>query len=79
MHEDYFLKGTLGKCLPRLGYDFTLGTYINLLRFPQVVIFHSQFSNDNESFALLAIKTLSRNLGGYHIRLNAEKAIFLEQ
>ena len=62
-----------------LGHDSTLGTYVHRLKFPQVVIFHASFSKDHANFPLMAIKTLSRYLGGSHLRLNANKAIFLEQ
>ena len=62
-----------------LGHDSTLGTYVHRLKFPQVVIFHASFSKDHANFPLMAIKTLSRYLGGSHVRLNANKAIFLER
>ena len=62
-----------------LGHDATLGTYVHRLKFPQIVIFHSSFSKDHANFPLMAIKTLSRYLGGSHVRLNANKAIFLER
>ena len=62
-----------------LGHDSILGTYIYRLNLPQVVVFHASFSKDNANFPLMAVKTLSRYLGGSHLRLNANKAILLER
>ena len=62
-----------------LGHDSMLGTYVHRLKFPQVVVFHASFSKDNANFPLMAIKTLSRYLGGSLLRLNANKAILLER
>ena len=65
--------------MAELGHNLTLGTYVHQLKFPQVVVFHASFSKDNANFPLMAIKTLSRYLGGSHLRLNANKAILLER
>ena len=62
-----------------LGHNSTLGTYVHRMKFPQIVIFHANFSKGHANFPLMAIKTLSRYLGGSHVRLNANKAIFLER
>lgn len=77
--EDDFVRNASGKRMAGLGHDLALGMYINHLCLPQVIIFHIRFSKDNAAFSLIAIKTLSRYLGGFHVRWNAEKVIILEQ
>ena len=61
-----------------MAHDFALRAYINQIKYPEIVIFHRNFLKDNAFLPLIAIKTISRYLGVFHVRWNDNKIILLE-
>lgn len=79
--KDDFISRAAGKRKKGLGLgkESALGEYIGHLYFSEIVIFHQKFSRDNADFPLFAIKTLSRYLGAYPVRWNADNIVLVDK
>lgn len=72
------LRGSGSRVAGR-GKDSALSNYIRHLKFPEFVCLHNKFSKPATAFSVFAIKVLSRCLGGYAIRMNADKVMLVEK
>ena len=79
MFEDDFLLRAGGSRISGRAKDAALTHYIWHLKYPEFICLHHKFSRPSILFTMYTIKVLSRYLGGYTIRMNADKVMLVEK